>query len=238
MIVSHKYKLCYIGVPKTGSSSVHDFFRQADDAEDFLVYDEHNYRPRFESSRVKHFTSRDVMKYLSEEDKNPEEYKFLYTVRNPYTYAASDFCMMKRNHEPVIQTSEKSAQYASGNSQWVNKCKVFRDMLSASKDDRSLFSTFLNTYYKTSSLYHPYVAGVPDSQLAMIKFESLQKDFNKHCQQLIDQSRDFKLGFVNANNETEAEYRELYDPTCRINFYNQYCIDFKTYGYDKGWLCT
>lgn len=201
-----------MGVPKTGSTSMHNFFASHDDRGDFVVNDgsDGGLGP------LKHARAPKIIKRAWQLGINVSGYTFLYTDRNPLHQAASEYCsilkysdgIIKRNHwdDPKIREREQD-------SQWMKK------VLESPQDS---FNEFIAKWLLQSN-YVGYIDGIPKEQLWKMEFESLQHDFDKFCLEFMGPNFKSTLPMRGESGKDVAFYNRLWDTVDAENkriFYN------------------
>jgi hypothetical protein len=222
MILSHKHKLIFIHIGKTGGTSIEDALCQLLDLnwEDTKYHKDVlnnigklNYTPwwirgRDYAGRIncKHITASDLKHIVGDEIWN--EYFKISFVRNPYDKLLSEYSMF--------------TQFEEFKDHPWNKYATYQDFLKA---------VFHGKERIGSNPYHHFLTDQKGDLLVDFygKFETLQKDFDKICEMLGLN----KMQLPNKRPTKHKSYESYYSPDAMEMVYRINKKDFQLLKYPK-----
>lgn len=217
MFISHKYKVIFVHIQRTGGSSIYRAFEESDpDIQHKLPFDP-------EKKRLKHPFTRDIKAVM---DKSLfQDYTKFCVVRNPFDRMVSWYSMFKHNtlekitfDHPELETLGDAIE-----STIAKNVSTFEDFIKLPKDDPDGFFVRFHTPQKTFITDHADKIMVDK----ILHFENLTEEFNKFAD---DVGFDGQLPHINSSIR-ERHYREYYTDEMKQEMLNRFKEDFDYFGY-------
>jgi chondroitin 4-sulfotransferase 11 len=205
MLISHKYKFVFIGVPKTGSTSVRNSLSKYGDV--FSITDT-------SSPVYVHAKSKELKKYFIQNKWNWDEYFKFAFVRNPWDSIVSQY-FYKIN---FVNREKLNAPY---NKEFMIRCKLLKNKCnnfnSAVKLNLLTFDNQINWIIDKKECIIDYIG----------RFETLEEDFKNICEKInLPETR------LKHENETEHKhYSEYYDKESIEIIKKKFKLDIKIFNY-------
>tara|TARA_B110000483_G_scaffold122918_1_gene148109 strand:+ start:1357 stop:2043 length:687 start_codon:yes stop_codon:yes gene_type:complete len=204
MRISHKHKFIFYAIPKTGSSSIRQYFfkelEEEDDPKSFLADPDSTFSSDdWEAWNFHHTKFNNVRKHFETVGYNYDDYIKFAFVRNPWGRELSAFHEKKRNLEMGMQYAKTLEKEMGGLDSFEKYIKSdrYREPL----DDRDQLD---------------WIDHGNDPKFFVFKFENLQKDFDSMIQ-LINAHSDApdlsksKLDHRQIGEYKHIPYKEYYD---------------------------
>ncbi len=218
MFISHKYKVIFVHIQRTGGNSIQKAFE--------LFDPELQIKLPFpaELKRIKHPFVTDIESVLDSE--LFQNYTKFCTVRNPYDRIVSWYSMFKHKTVEKVSTEEFPSLVKLGEaieSEIEKRVHTFEDFLQLPQNDPSgLFARF----------YVPQLTFISDQKGhilvdKILHFENLAEDFAKFAQ---------KIGFEGTLPYTnrsirEKNYHDYYNDRLKAEIQRRFKNDFEYFGY-------
>jgi len=230
MLISHKYRIIFIHIQRTGGTSMINAFVEADPH----IIQEVAVEPH--KKRIKHCFISDIQPRVA-----PEifaDYTKFTVVRNPYERLLSWYLMFKHDTMGDMSTvigkpvTEEEIPAFLGKPTahglvWFNKIKASMKPYMNSFDD---FLTMPNEGWYQRFYYNQLDYLQINEHLAVdkiLRFENLSDDFNHFSKQL-----NFNNRLSHINKSVSNNYRKAYNETSRKIVAQRFKKDLDFFGYD------
>jgi chondroitin 4-sulfotransferase 11 len=215
MLISHKYRVIFVHIQRTGGNSIRHLFNELDDnaLQDLPIANSKN--------RLKHCFISDIK--LAIEPDIFKHYTKFAVVRNPFDRLFSWYSMFRHN---TIAKSQKDG----GVERTANLGNAVAEAIAPYLDSFDNFLTLPNSGLFERFYYNQVDYLVVDGQLVVdhiLRFENLTNDFNQVAQQL---NLPCQLPVVNQSIR-HHDYRLAYTETTQQLVANRYAADLNYFSY-------
>lgn len=197
MFISHKYQVIFIHIQKTGGTSIHNFFSDADpDIVRTLPIDN-------TKNGIKHCFISDIQPVLTGSEFS--DYTKFTVVRNPYDRLYSWYLMFKHNTINIGNVPKKiNKEIENSIFQFDSLMKELSPYMDSFEDfvsvpNKGFFQRFYANQFDYLKINQKMVMN------KVLRFENLSDDFNALAQQL---KIDATLPYINQS--IKHDYREAY----------------------------
>jgi hypothetical protein len=213
MFISHKYKVIFIHIQRTGGNSIHKAFREFDPN----LLETISIAP---SKRlIRHGSISDIKAAI--DDEIFKNYTKFCVVRNPYDRMLSWYFMFKYGYGDGIWLPDKTVGDQVTNE--VNKnANNFEEFVMLPKNHES---GFFKRFYANQLDY------ISDQKLILVdrilKIENLTNDFDNLAREI-----GFEGSLPHVNKTTDREnYRKYYNDITKSLIFKRFHKDFEYFGY-------
>ena len=204
-MINHKYKFCFIHIPKTGGTSIETIFDLEAPNRDV---------------RHKHWS---FSNYIGEKDYNSEYFSFSF-VRNPWDLTVSMYNYLWHSNYDFPKDCRSNPKYKSIFDLSFRDFILHKNFQSATLKSHDCFSARKNSKYK---LQLDFVSHENKFVDFIGKFENLQQDFNSVCKILGIPEQTLSC----ENKTNHKHYTEYYDDETREIVAKKYARDIEYFGY-------
>ena len=230
MLISHKYRIIFIHIQRTGGTSMINSFVEADpNIIQEVAVEQHK-------KRIKHCFISDIQPMI-----DPEifaSYTKFTIVRNPYERLLSWYLMFKhdtmKDLSAVVGKSVTEEEISGilgkptvHGLAWFDKVKDSMQPYMNSFDD---FLTMPNENWYQRFYYNQLDYLQINDNLAIdkiLRFENLSEDFNHFSEQL-----NLNIRLPHINKSVSNNYRQVYNETSKQIVAQRFKKDFDFFGYD------
>jgi len=210
MFISHKYKVIFVHIQRTGGNSIQKIFEQFDP--DLVA------KVNIDANRLKHCFASDIKNAIA--DDIFQSYLKFSVIRNPYDRMVSWYCKIKHQtiDEPLAQDAKMLGDKVMLE---VNKhASNFAEFLKLPKN-HSLFDRFHTNQYD-------YIA---ENDIVLVdrilRFENLASDFA-----ILADEIGFAGKLLHANkSKRNSDYKNYYNETTQKAIFQRFKRDFDYFGY-------
>jgi len=206
MIISHKYKVIFIHIQKTGGNSVEALFHELDKK----IQKRIDVDPQV-IKRSKHCFARDVKAVINRDIF--DNYVKFCIVRNPFDRMVSWYSMLKYKTGPENSVMQEVNKYASS----------FEEFLMLPRNHpNGLFERFYVNQLDYISEGSEFLVD------RILRFENLTNDFSEFAKEIGIHK---KLPHVNKS-KREKKYQTYYTRTTREIIFSRFKKDIEYFGYE------
>lgn len=212
MIISHKYKVVFVHIPKTGGTSISTALRPLLGPGDFF---EILHAP-------KHYTARQIRNAFFSTNLEWSSYLSFAIMRNPWERIYSDYCFSKRMAETLGGGCEPGLEG------WVQKIR----RISQHPFERFVSEEFLGADKSTYQRYCQDDQGC-DMLTFVGQFDRLTEDWQQVCNLLRLDARPLphKNRTQSPRGRSLRHYRGAYTPKLRALVFDRFRYDIERFGY-------
>ena len=224
-LICRQHNLLFIMTPRTACTAIGELLRAELSAEYLPAEDVHGANGDI-AVQQKHSTLEQLAEHGILSDADRQQLFVIAAVRNPFDSLVSLYVKKSEKYRPLLDDPHSWVHQVTGYADDMRFCQSHTFDQWIEKHFATSFLDRIKKRGKRKSLFRKYVDGVD----AIIKFETLQEDFDQAIKQAGVATR-LTIPQVNQTAERQNSYRDYYTPRSRHIVEQTFSEDLKRFSY-------